>query len=515
METFLEAETIVIQLLIIVSLVAIVIRRIRLPYTVALVLAGLVLTLQDVIHFELTKELILTLFLPPLLFEASFHVDFQKLRQNLLPILTLAVFGVLLSTFIIGGIVSVGTALTWPIALVFGALIAATDPVAVIAVFRSLGAPKRLATLVEGESLFNDGAAVVIFNITLGVALTGHFSLVEGVWEFAFESIGGLAVGLGLGWLTAQLIARIDDYLIETTLTTVLAFGSFLIAEEFHLSGVLAVVAAGILNGNIGPKGMSPSTKIVLFNFWEYLAFLANSLIFLLIGLKIDLALLSQNIGPIIISVIAVLLARAITVYGLSWVTGRVRSGRLPLKSQHILVWGGLRGAVSLALALGLPVELGPERAVVQAMAFGVVFITLLTQATTMEPLLKQLKLVGRPQSEVAYDRTRGRLLALRAAHKHLAAMHQKGELSARAWSVLEAEMAKAEQEVTDELHHLVQTDPALQEKEIAAARREGLIAQRGILYSLQHDGLIDSEIFTDLSLEIDEKLDELTRHEL
>ena len=170
--------------------------------------------------------------------------------------------------------------------------------------------------------------AVVLFNIIVGVALTGHFNALEGLWEFVTVSAGGLAIGLGLGWLTAQIIARVDDYLIETTLTTALAFGSFLIAEEIHVSGVLAVVAAGILNGNIGPRGMSPTTKIVLFNFWEYLAFLANSLIFLLIGLEVELNVLFQNIGPILIAVIAVLLGRAAAVYGLNWVVTRLNYGK-------------------------------------------------------------------------------------------------------------------------------------------------------------------------------------------
>ncbi len=510
MENLLQTETVIIEPLLIISLVAIAIRWTRLPYTVALVLVGLGLTFQSAIQIELTKDLILALFLPPLLFEAAFHVEFRNLRERLLPILTLAIPGVILSTLIVGGLVFYGTSLAWPLALIFGALIAATDPVAVIAVFRSLGAPKKLATVVEGESLFNDGTAVVLFNIILGVALTGHFSAIEGLWEFVRVSIGGLAIGLALGWAVAQIIALVDDYLIETTLTTVLAFGSFLIAEEIHVSGVLAVVAAGILNGNIGPKGMSPSTKIVLFNFWEYLAFLVNSLIFLLIGLEMELPFLFKNMGPIIIAALAVLLARAIAVYGLSWITAHFRGGKLSLNWQHVLFWGGLRGAVSLALALGLPIALGPDRTLIQAMAFGVVLISLLTQATTMSPLLKWLKLVGRPKAEIEYDRSRGKLLALRAAHKHLQDMHRQGQLSAHAWSILDPEMQTVEAEATGRLHQLVQADPLLEEKEIANARRELLIAQRGTLYSLQHDGLIDSEVFEELAVEVDHRLDSL-----
>ena len=201
------------------------------------------------------------------------------------------------------------------------------------ACLRRLGAPKRLTTLVESESLFNDGTAIVIFKLLLAVALSAvagnadgahgsdSFDFLTATVDFFRVSAGGLLVGIGLGWIIAQIIARVDDYLIETMLTTVLAFGAYLVAERFHVSGVLAVVAAGIITGNIGLKGMSPTTRIVLFNFWEFLAFVANSLVFLLIGLDVNLREIGANIVPIAIALVAVLLSRALVVYGLTALT--------------------------------------------------------------------------------------------------------------------------------------------------------------------------------------------------
>ena len=249
MQQFLTTETLIIELLLIASLVAIVVRRLHIPYTVALVVVGLLLTAQSNVSIELTPELILALFVPPLVFEAAFHLKLTELRQNLVTILVLAVPGVILTTMIVAGMLTLGTSLSLPVALVFGALIAATDPVAVVALFRLLGVPKRLSVLIEGESLLNDGTALVLFNLMLAVALTGKFNLFSSLVEFVQVAAGGIVVGLVLGWAISRLIARIDDYLIEITLTTVLAYGTYLVAEQLHFSGVLAVVAAGLITG--------------------------------------------------------------------------------------------------------------------------------------------------------------------------------------------------------------------------------------------------------------------------
>ncbi|MCX6030343.1 MAG: Na+/H+ antiporter [Chloroflexi bacterium] len=503
MEQFLSTETLVIELLLIVSLVAIAVRRLRIPYTVALVVVGLLMTTQQSLDLSLTPELILTLLVPPLVFESAFHINLRDLQHNLPGILLLTVPGVLITTLIVGGLVGLLTPLTWPLAFVFGALISATDPVAVVALFRALGAPKRLALLVEGESLFNDGTAIVVFNLVLAAALTGAFHPIAGIADFLRVSAGGLVVGLVLGWLIAQLIARIDDYLIETTLTTVLAFGTYLIAERLHFSGVLAVVAAGLINGNVGPQGMSPTTRIVLFNFWEYVAFLTNSLVFLLIGLQVNIPTLVANWQPVLWAILAVLAARAVVTYGLGWVSNRLTEP-IPWRWLHVLNWGGLRGAIALALALSLPAALGPERNLVQVMAFGVVLFTLLIQSTTMKPLLRWLGIATRDPIRIEYETRHARMMAFRAAALHLDAMQRDGFLSEHAWEVLRPQLLARVEQMALNVRALQRVHPELAIEELENARRELLRAQRSALWSLQRDGAISEEVFERLVAEVD-----------
>ena len=508
MDQFLSTETLIIELLFIVSIVAIAVRRLRIPYTVALVIVGLMITFQTSLKFELTPELILALFVPPLVFEAAFHLNFQELRRNLPAILLLAVPGVILTMFIIGGMLVFGIQMSLPIALVFGSLIAATDPVAVIALFRTLGVPKRLSVLIEGESLFNDGTAIVLFNLMLMVGLTSQFNLVESVGKFFSASIGGIIVGLVLGWLISLLISRVDNYLIETTLTTVLAFGSYLMAESLGVSGVLAVVAAGLVNGNISAQGMSPTSRIVIFNFWEYVAFLANSLIFLLLGLQINITALLASWQPILWAILAVFIARFIVVYGLSWLVNRV-SEPIPLRWQHILNWGDLRGAISLALVLSLPISLGVERDLLQVMAFGVVLFTLLVQSTTMAPLIRWLKIITRSEAQVEYERQHARLTALRNADTRLDRMHFEGLLSSHTSERLKQYITQQATPLADTVRNLLLADPALEAEELDTGWREMLRAQRSSLLSLRQDGVISDDVFERLSTEVDAQLSE------
>ncbi len=506
MEAFLTTETLIIELLLIASLVAIAVQRLRIPYTVALVIVGLLITFQSPVSFELTPELILALFVPPLVFEAAFHLNLTELRRNLTGILLMAIPGVILTTVIVAGVISVGTSISLPVALVFGALIAATDPLAVVALFRALGVPKRLSVLIEGESLLNDGTAVVIFNLMLTVALTGKFNLLDSVASFLRVSIGGTVVGLLLGWLISRLISRVDDYLIETTLTTVLAFGSYLIAEQLHFSGVLAVVAAGLINGNIGPQGMSPTTRIVLFNFWEYVAFLANSLVFLMIGLEVNIPALINLWQPVVWAILAVMAARIIVVYGLSWVVNRT-STPIPRKWQHVITWGGLRGAISLALVLSLPTSLGSDRDTLRVMAFGVVLFTLLVQSTTMRILISQLRIITRSPVQIEYEKQHATLTSLRAAESHLDRRHREGLVSTHTWEKLKDDLGVQIARLTDTVRQVLRSEPELETEEFDTAWREIQRARRSALLGLRQDGVITEDVYEKLSTDIDAQL--------
>jgi CPA1 family monovalent cation:H+ antiporter len=502
-DQFLNAETVVIELLLIVSLVALLVRRLNIPYTVALVVAGLIVTLQQPLNLELGPPVILALFLPPLVFEAAFHMPLGDLRRNLTSILLLAVPGVVVTMLVVAGVVSLSTGLAWPVALVFGALISATDPVAVIAVFRTLGVPKRLSVLMEGESLLNDGTAIVLFNLVLAVALTGQFDPVGRALEFVRVAVGGAVVGGLLGWVVARLIARIDDYLIEITLTTVLAFGAYLLAERLSVSGVLAVAAAGLVNGNLGPQGMSPTTRIVLFHFWEYVSFLANSFVFLLIGLQINLPGLLTLWQPIVWAILAVLVARVLVVYGFSALGSRF-GDPVPIRWQHVLTWGGLRGAIALALALSLPAALGESRDLLRVMAYGVVLFTLLVQAMTMSPLITHLKLRRRSPVHVDYERRHARVTASRAAEKHLDNLHREGLISTPAWERLRPALAERTTTFQTALREMLGAQPLLEAEELDTAWREALRAERSTLQGLLRDGVISEDVFEELSTEVD-----------
>jgi monovalent cation:H+ antiporter, CPA1 family len=378
-------------LLLIAVVVAMLAQRLRVPYTVGLVLAGIALAFVPFVpNLQLTKELVFSVFLPPLIFEAAFYIEWPKLRKDFPVVLTLATVGVLLSA----GVTAIGMHYLahweWIGAVVFGVLIAATDPVSVIATFKDAGVQGRIRLLVEAESLFNDGTAAVAFGIVMvfvsGTQLTA-FALTK---SLVATIVGGVLSGAVVATAALLLSGRTKDHLIEITLTTLAAYGSFLLAEHFHFSGVLATLTAGLIIGNLGQlSSISDKGREAVGAFWEYAAFVANSLIFLLIGLRVGQQSFRVVLGTAMISIALVMAARAIAVYPISAVFLRTRM-RIGKRHQHILFWGGLRGALALALALGLPTQV-PRREEIITVAFAVVAFSILVQGLTITPLLRRM----------------------------------------------------------------------------------------------------------------------------
>ena len=496
-------EEFAVVLLLIATLVGIIAGRLRMPYTVGLVIVGAALAiLYQQFDFEVKPELIMGSFVPPLIFEAAFHLPVRDLRRNLIPILTLAILGVLLTTLLVGGIVTLGAGIPIAYAIVFGAIIAATDPIAVITLFRSLGVPKHLQVLLEGESLLNDGTAIVVFNLAVAAAISDAFHPVAAIADFIRIAGFGLVIGLALGWLASLIISRIDDYLIETAITFVLAYGAYIMAESFHVSGVLAIVAAGLVNGNVGPRGMSPTTRIVVFNFWEFMSFLANSFVFLLIGLVVDVPLLIENWQAILWGILAALLARLIVIYGLL-----PRSKSIPLRWKHILYWGGLRGAISLALVLGLPVGLAPISGKLQAMVFGLVIFTLLVQGTSMSSLIKWTGIITPRINREEYDLRRARAMSVKSSYQHLKKAHQEGMISNHVWDILTNSLDPYLKGLTNSMRDILKEHPDVEAEELDSAWREFLQQQRVVLTTLHTDHTISDDAYNDLSAQVDAAL--------
>ncbi|WP_319633192.1 cation:proton antiporter [Romeriopsis navalis] len=393
----------------------------QIPYTLLLVIVGLGLAFLDIRLVDLSPELILSIFLPPLLFEAGWNLRWQGLKKDWLPVTLYALLGVVIA--ILGIAFGVGqlTNLSFASALLVGASLSATDPVSVTALFRELGADKRLTTLMEGESLFNDGMAVVAFGFLLGIPLgTAHLSVQSSILELVSVVGIGAAVGCLIGFGISYLTQRFDLPLVEQSLTLVSSYAAYLLTEDLGGSGVIAVVSTAMILGNFGSRiGMNPRTRIIVSEFWEFLAFFVNSIVFLLIGDQVRFEVLAANLPTIAITIIAMTIARAVSVFALGGLSNWLADSDIPIGTQIILWWGGLRGSVSIALALSIPAVLA-DREVIIATVFGVVLFTLLVQGLTTKPLLEKLGLVGNQAIQEEYSETLARQIALKRSMKHL-----------------------------------------------------------------------------------------------
>ena len=382
-------------------------RNLPVPFTVILVLIGMLLGyLSHVLHFmeplqdfTLSPEIMLFVFLPALIFESGFALDARQMIKDLPPILILAIPAMLMSTFVVGLGVWWALDIKLIVALVFGALISATDPVAVVALFKELGAPNRLNVLVEGESLLNDATAIVAFTILLGIAVEGGgigWSDVDNVFlDFLRVFIGGALFGAFLGFVVCELLYRMQSGIsVILTSSIIVAYASFVIAEHsFHISGVMAVVGSAVALRRFGVTRFRQDTTHSIHEVWEVIALSCNSLLFLLVGLSISIVTLFNQLGPIFIAIALVLSARALSIYSL--VPLAVKWFKLPhisMGERHIMWWGGLKGGLAIAVVLSIPSDL-PERQFLFEVTLGVVLFTLLISAPTIRPLMHFLGL--------------------------------------------------------------------------------------------------------------------------
>ncbi|MDX8045333.1 cation:proton antiporter [Gracilibacillus sp. S3-1-1] len=479
-------------------------KKFKQPYPIALVIVGTIIGLSNIpvlqplktfiTEGEVFNFVIITLFLPALLGEAALKMPFSHLNENKKPILALAFGGTFLSFIIIGFLSIWLLQFSIPAAFVFAALMSATDPVSVLSIFKSVGVKKRLATVIEGESLFNDGLAVVLFNISafsliyyldLGLLGAGY-----GIWEFVKVISLGLITGALLGYLFSRLTKYFDDYPLEIIFSIILFYSAFLIAETIDASGVIAVVVAALVFGNYGAKiGMSPTTKLNINNFWDVASLLANSLVFLMVGLEITRINVAENWIFILLAIAIVLVARSIAVY-----SSLLFIKNIPIAWKHILNWGGLKGSLSIALVLSLPKDFDGREEIL-LMAFSVVLFSLVAQGLSIKPLIARLGVNKQEQSYEKYEALIARSHQLETGIQEIIRVKKNLFVS----EFLTDELISDYEQQREALHHdieeLFQHYPELKEKQKIALLKHALYAQHEAVNHLLREEIISEDV--------------------
>ncbi len=439
-------------LLLLANLILFLSKKVKLPFAVLLVLVGASLyplrqqgglfSLQDI---NLTPELLFFVFLPALLFESSFNIDFRKLSKDIDIVILLATAGVLISTIITGFLVSNFINLPLPIAFLFAAVISSTDPIAVISIFKELGIPKRLIQLVDSESMLNDGTSLILSKFvssSLAIGIAGGSlvtDLMSGIESFFYVIIVSVGLGVFVGVVTAKVIEKIkNEFLIEVSITLAVSYLTFIVSEEFlGSSGIISTVLTGVILGNYGRDKFSPKVKHLLKEIWEYISFVANSLVFILVGATYGIRFLIDYWPQIILASIAVYIGRAVAVYSMGWLHNTINKEKsLPLSWIHILWWGGMRGALPIAVISYLTKGIDNDSGILVAFendllftTVGVVFFSLVVSGLTMRPLIRLLK-VDKPKPQETIERLLIKALVLNKAIKRIKHLEKLGEIS-------------------------------------------------------------------------------------
>jgi monovalent cation/hydrogen antiporter len=510
----------VLGLLAAASLLAAVARYVNVPYPVVLVIGGAALTaLPGVPTVRIAPQVVFFVFLPPLLYSAAALSSPSELRHSAAPIVLLAVGLVLATVAAIAVVAHAAVGLTWAESFVLGAILSATDPLAATSIIRRLGAPQRIATLLEGEALVNDGTALTAFKVALAAVGAQSFSLGHGVLQFVEVAAGGAGIGLGVGALSALVRRRLDDADLEVTIAVLTAYAAYVAASGAGTSGVLAVVAAGLVDARVSASIFSPGTRLRSHAFWQVSSFILNALLFLLIGLQLRSALDGiRGTGPgrlawqTAVVVAVVMLLRIAWMYVVPVAIGLVhrnpsgQPSRSP-REQLVLGWSGMRGALSLAAALSLPLwsgrpDLATTRGTIVFLSFAAIFVTLVLPGLTLAALIRRL---GLSQSELRQRQAaEARLRVIRAALSALEEMAENGRVSernaARLRDLYETRSAAAEQRLDE------QEGPGVADelREQQGVRQELLEAQRHALRRLTRERAAPVELLREIERDLD-----------
>ncbi len=472
-EIFINAILAVAVLLFLSSIIAAFLRKIKMPYTVVLVAVGIFLSVLaknvDAFGFlnilELSPELIFYIFLPVLIFESAYNIKFIELKENILTISLLSVGSLIISTLIVGfllyfSLAFVGINIPFLVALLFGSLISATDPIAVIALFKELRVPKRLHLIFEGESLFNDGVAVVLFQIILSSVILGSLSVmsaISGIGDFLYVVLMAVVFGSFMGYFFSFMIGKVRNiFTVEITLTLILAHTTFIITEHFlEASGIIATVFAALVMGGYGRSNISPAVLEIMEKFWEYSAFVVNSLIFLLIGLSIENMNFIEITLAAVIGIIIVLFARTVSVFSIfPFIHKFTNEEKTPLSWQMLLSWGGLRGALALAITLLLPEDF-IYKDFILSLTLVIILFSLVVQATTIKKLIRKLK-INKLSDEENFELEEGFVFIDEMVRNKLKDMKEIGNISENIYKKLDKKYELLESQAKDRISEVV-----------------------------------------------------------
>ncbi|MEB3220492.1 MAG: cation:proton antiporter [Candidatus Sericytochromatia bacterium] len=481
---------------------------IRVPYSTALVLAGVLLGHGGwVPAVALGPEVVLGVFLPILLFEASITTNAAHLREDWLPVGLLSTAGVFASAAVTAALVGWGLGLPGALAALLGVMFSITDTVAVLAVFRSLQVPRRLVTIVEGESLFNDGVTLVLFKVVLAVVVTGVFRPFDSVLDIVAVSAGGIALGALLGGLGSLVLRQARSHLSEIAVSVLMALGTYHTAERLHVSGVIAVVVAGLVVGNWAwRRALEPSSQIAMRSFWEFAAFGVNSAVFLLVGLNIHPDALLRHAPAIAACLGAIHVGRAVTVYGGFRLLARSRMRPVPGGWEHVFVWGNIKGSLTMVLALSLPAAV-PQRDLVVTVTVGVVLVSLLLQGVSLGPLIARLGLVSVSGLQRAFEVQQLALIQARAAQAEIAALADAGIVSRGAFERLRSRYQVAIARAERELRRLATENPSHMDRSLEVINHRVHQVEKAAVMRALGEGLVSEEVGGEALLHLDRLL--------